>query len=230
MHRQCFFQPFLQAPRRARIDSFQLPEDFLQRLFGLRVVVHRIRVAHSSIVVFLAVLGLPDLPTALLPPRCSPWLLATLPKRAFLHLPRSPEPPLAPGRQSECHLSSTPRDSDLLSAVRTAPATGCYWRPQTAGSRCSSRSRSLPEHSPPLADSSVWTTRPPCVPAPLVAAFRLAATDRSSPVPLPGLRGFVPAVVPAEFSVQQKPHNPAAFPSAHTPRWDWADAEVLPGE
>src|SRR6266436_8495290 len=57
MHRQCFFQPFLQAPRRARIDSFQLPEDFLQRLFGLRVVVHRIRVAHSSIVVFLAVLG-----------------------------------------------------------------------------------------------------------------------------------------------------------------------------
>src|SRR6266851_661272 len=57
MHRQCFFQPFLQAPRRARIDSFQLPENFLQRLFGLRVVVHRVRVAHSSIVVFLAVLG-----------------------------------------------------------------------------------------------------------------------------------------------------------------------------
>jgi hypothetical protein len=32
-----------------------------------------------------------------------------------------------------------------------------------------------------------------------------------SAVPLPGLRGFGPEVVPEEFSVQQKPHNPAAF-------------------
>src|SRR6267378_7434232 len=150
------------------------------------------------------------------PPWCSPWLLATLPKRAFLRLPRSPKPPPAPGRQSECHRSSAPPDSGLLGVVRTAPATGCYWRPQTAGSRCSSRSRSLPEHSPPLADSSVWTVRPPCVPAPLAAVFRFAATDRSSPVPLPGPRGFVLAVVPAEFSVPQRPHNPTASPSAHS--------------
>src|SRR6267378_5076501 len=164
------------------------------------------------------------------PPWCSPWLLATLPKRAFLRLPRSPGPPPAPGRQSECHRSSAPPDSDLLGAVRTAPATDCYWRPRTADSRCSSRSRSLPEHSPPLADSSVWTGRPPCVPAPLVAAFRLAATDRSSPVPPPGLPAFVLVVVPAGSSVQQRRHNPAAFPSAHSPRWDGADAEVPPGE
>src|SRR5882672_4572136 len=175
-----------------------------------------------------SVLGPGDLPTALGPPWCSPWLLATLPKRVFLRLPRSPGPPPAPGRQSECHRSSAPPDADLLGAVRTAPATGCYWPPRTAGSRCSSRSRSLPEHSPPRADSSVWTTPPPCVPAPLVAAFRLAATDRSSLVPLPGLPAFVPAAVPAGSSVQQRPHNPAAFPSAHSPRWDSADAEALP--
>src|SRR6202041_1663944 len=56
MHRQCFFQPFLQAPGRARIDPFQLAEDFLQRLFGFRVVVHRARLAHAPIVVLLAVL------------------------------------------------------------------------------------------------------------------------------------------------------------------------------
>ena len=64
MHRQRFFQPFLQAPGSARIDPFQLPEDFLLRLLGLRVVVHRICIAHPSIVVFLAVLGqvLPHIP------------------------------------------------------------------------------------------------------------------------------------------------------------------------
>jgi hypothetical protein len=33
-----------------------LPEDFLQRLFGLRVVVHRVSIAHPPVVVFLAVL------------------------------------------------------------------------------------------------------------------------------------------------------------------------------
>src|SRR6266436_9417604 len=278
MHRQCFFQPFLQAPRRARIDSFQLPEDFLQRLFGLRVVVHRIRVAHSSNrslsgssragtpshsaacesgnaalplvhrkhvphrLAALSIhpappdtaagdpaLGPPDLPTALGPPWCSPWLLATLPTRAFLRLPRSPEPPPAPGRQSGCHRSSAPPDSDPPIGVRTAPATDCNWPPRTPGSRCSSRSRSLPQHSPPLADSSAWTVRPPCVPAPRVAAFRLAATDRSSPVPLPGPRGFVPAVVPAGSSVHRRPRNPTAFPSAHNPLWDLADVEVLLG-
>jgi hypothetical protein len=37
--RQSFFQSFVQAPGRARIHSFQLPEDFLQRLFGLRAVI-----------------------------------------------------------------------------------------------------------------------------------------------------------------------------------------------
>jgi len=56
MNRQRFFQSFLQAPGRARIDPFQLPEDFLQRFFGPRVVVHRVRIAHGPIVVFLAVL------------------------------------------------------------------------------------------------------------------------------------------------------------------------------
>src|SRR5271169_2791304 len=112
----------------------------------------------------------------------------------------------------------------------TTLATYFYLAARTCGPTCLSRSHSLPEHSPPLADSSGWTVRPPCVPAPLVAAFRLAATDRSSAVPLPGPRGFAPAVVPAEFSVQQKPHNPAAFPSAHSPRRDSADAEVPPGE
>src|SRR5260370_4733240 len=114
-------------------------------------------------------------------------------------------------------------------AVRTTPAADCYWPQRTAGSRCFSRSRSLPKRSPPLADSSAWTVRPPCVPAPLVAVFRLAAAGRSSPVPLPGPRGSVPAVVPAGSSVQQTPHNPTASPSAHSPLWDLADAEVLPG-
>src|SRR6267378_2358635 len=164
------------------------------------------------------------------PPWCSPWLLATLPKRAFLRLPRSPGPPPAPGPQNECHRSSAPPDSGPPIFVRTAPATDCYWRPRTGGSRCSSRSRSLPEHSPLLADSSVWTVRPPCVPAPLVAVSRLAAIDRSSPVPPPGLPAFVLAVVPAGFSVQRRPRNPAASPSAHSRRWAWADAEVPPGE
>src|SRR6202035_4343992 len=56
MHRQRFFQPFLQTPGRGRIDSFQLPEDFLQCLFGLHVVVHRVSIAHPPVVVFLAVL------------------------------------------------------------------------------------------------------------------------------------------------------------------------------
>src|SRR5580700_3859399 len=54
-----------------------------------------------------------------------------------------------------------------------ALATDCCWLLRTAGSRCFSRSRSLPQHSPPLADSSAWTVRPPGVPAPLAAAFRL---------------------------------------------------------
>src|SRR6201988_5564900 len=57
MHRQRFFQPFLQTPGRGGIDSSQLPEDFLQCLFGLHVVVHRVSIAHPSVVVFLAVLG-----------------------------------------------------------------------------------------------------------------------------------------------------------------------------
>jgi hypothetical protein len=48
-HRQRFFQPFLQAPVSAGIDPLQLPEDFLQRLFGLRVVVHRVGIAHPPI-------------------------------------------------------------------------------------------------------------------------------------------------------------------------------------
>src|SRR4029077_14529330 len=136
---------------------------------------------------------------------------------AFLRFPRSPAPPPAPGHQSECHRSSAPPNSNPPVVVRTAIATDCYWQQQTVGSHSSSRSRSLPQYSPPLADSSAWTTRPPCAPAPLVAAFRLAATDRSSPVPLPGLRAFVPAAAPAEFSVHRKPHNPAAFPSARNP-------------
>jgi len=55
MHRQRFFHSFLQAPGSAGIDPFQLPEDFLQRLFGLRVVVHRVGIAHAPIVVLLAV-------------------------------------------------------------------------------------------------------------------------------------------------------------------------------
>ena len=38
-------------------DPFQLSEDFLQRLFGLRVVIHRASIAHPPIVVFLAMLG-----------------------------------------------------------------------------------------------------------------------------------------------------------------------------
>src|SRR6516165_4444287 len=56
MDGQRLFQPLLEASCRARIDPFQLPEDFLQRRFGLRVVVHRIRIAHPSVVVLLAVL------------------------------------------------------------------------------------------------------------------------------------------------------------------------------
>ena len=56
MDHQRFFQPFLQAPGSSWIDALQLPEDFLQRLFSLRVVVHRVRIAHPPIVVFLAVL------------------------------------------------------------------------------------------------------------------------------------------------------------------------------
>src|SRR6267378_2260184 len=115
------------------------------------------------------------------PPWCSPWLLATLPKRAFLRLPRSPGPPPAPGRQSECRRSSAPRDSDLLGAVRTAPAADCNWPPRTAGSRYFSRSHSLPEHSPPLADSSAWTVRPPGALAPLVVVFGRAANRVNAP-------------------------------------------------
>ena|ERR1700756_4743206 len=44
-----FFEPLLQAPGSARIDPFQLPEDFLQRLFGLRVVVLRVGISHPPI-------------------------------------------------------------------------------------------------------------------------------------------------------------------------------------
>src|SRR4029450_14089146 len=93
--------------------------------------------------------------------------------------------------------------------------------------RCFSRSRSLPQHSPLLADSSAWTVRLPCVPAPLVAVFRLAATDRSSPVPLPGPRGFVLAVVPAGSSVHRRLRNPTAFPNAHSRRRDLVDGTAL---
>src|SRR6202007_1970897 len=192
-------------------------------------LVHRKRVPHRPAALSIhqsppdtaaadPVRGPPDLPTALCPPWYSPWLLATLPKRVFLRLPRSPGPPPAPGRQSECHRSSAPPDSDRPIVARIAPATGCYWLLQTAGSRCFSQSRSRPERSLPLADNSASTVRAPCAPAPLVAVSRLAATDRSSPVPLPDLRAFVLAAVAAEFSVHQKPHNPTAFPSAHSPR------------
>src|SRR6516225_338596 len=48
MYRQRFFQSFLQAPRSARIDPFQLAEDFLQRCFGLRIVAHRVSISSSS--------------------------------------------------------------------------------------------------------------------------------------------------------------------------------------
>jgi len=37
MYGQRLFQPFLQAPGSAGIDLFELPEDFLQRRFSLRV-------------------------------------------------------------------------------------------------------------------------------------------------------------------------------------------------
>src|SRR5262249_3777597 len=56
MHRQRLVQSFCQASRRARINPFQLSEDFLQPCFGFRVVVHCIGVAHPPVVVFLAVL------------------------------------------------------------------------------------------------------------------------------------------------------------------------------
>src|SRR4029077_11417530 len=101
--------------------------------------------------------GPPDLPTALCPAWCSPWLLATLPKRAFLRFPRSPAPPPTPGHQSEYHRSSAPPGSDPPVVARIALATDCCWQQQTAGLHCFSRSRSLPQHSPPLADNSAWT-------------------------------------------------------------------------
>src|SRR5258708_3033769 len=233
MHRQCFFQPFLQAPRRCRIYSFQLPEDFLQRLFGLRVVVHRVRIAHSSIVVFLAVLGqiLLHIPSLVnlatlhfhlvtentlhtgsqrfrsihhhqIPPLQIQSSVHQIFQQPFDHrgvlrgsLPYSQNVLFSAfrdpqryhqhlARQSECHRSSAPPGSDPPIVARIALATDCCWPLRTAGSRCFSRSRSLPQHSPLLVDSSVWTARPPCVPAPLVAVFRLAATDHSSPGPL----------------------------------------------
>jgi hypothetical protein len=56
-NRQRFFQPFLQARGCARIDPFQLAEDFLQRLFGFRVVIHCVGIAHPPVIVLLAVLG-----------------------------------------------------------------------------------------------------------------------------------------------------------------------------
>src|SRR5215470_19652208 len=149
---------------------------------------------------------------------------------AFLRLRQCPGPPPTPGRQNECHRSSVPPDSDLPVVVRTANATGCCSGPQTAGSRCSSRFRSLPPHSPPLVDSSAWTARPPCPPALLVAVFRLAATDRSSLAPLLGPRGFVPVAFPQELSAQQRLRSPAACPSAHSRRWDSAGAAVRPAE
>src|SRR6202007_3471491 len=80
--------------------------------------------------------------------------------------------------------------SNPPSVAPTAPATDCCSRPRIDGSRCSSRSHSPLQHSPPLADSFAWTAQPPHLPAPLVAVFRLAATDGSSPAPLPGLRVF----------------------------------------
>src|SRR5262249_588380 len=88
---------------------------------------------------------------------------------------------------------------------------------------------SLPQHSPPLADSSASTARPPDLLVPLVVVFRLAAV-RSSPTPLLAPRGFVRAVAPAGSSVQQRPRNLAASPSAHSRRRDGVDAEVLPGD
>src|SRR3974390_2532415 len=208
MHGQRFFQPFLEASGCARIDPFQLPEDFLQRFFGLHVVVHRIGIAHSPVVVFLAVLRqmLPYIPPLM--------------NLAALHFHPLSEDALYTGSQrfrSVDHHQIPPLQ--IPSAVHhTAAATDCCWRPRTAGSRCSSRPRSLPPHSLPLADSFVSTARLPDPPPPLVVVFPLAATDRTSPAPLLGLHGFVPAAVPRELSVQRKPHNPAAFPSAHSRR------------
>jgi hypothetical protein len=49
-------------------------------------------------------------------------------------------------------------------------------------------------------------------------AFRLAATDGSSPAPLPGLRVFALAAVLGKPSGPQKPRNPAASPNAHSRR------------
>jgi hypothetical protein len=52
------FLPALpQAPGCTRIDPFRLAEDSLQRLFGFRVVTHRVRIAHPPVIVLLAVLG-----------------------------------------------------------------------------------------------------------------------------------------------------------------------------
>ena len=59
--------------------------------------------------------------------------------------------------------------------------------------------------------------------------FDPAATDGSSPAPLPGLRGFALVAVLAKPSDQQRPRNLAACPNARSRRSDSADAEVLPG-
>src|SRR5215469_9475685 len=65
------------------------------------------------------------------------------------------------------------------------------------------------------------------LPAPPVAAFRPAATDRSSPAPLPGLLVCAPAVVPGESFVLQRPRSPAASPNARSRHSDSVDGEVL---
>jgi hypothetical protein len=69
----------------------------------------------------------------------------------------------------------------------------------------------------PLADSSAWTVRLPCLHAPCVAAFRLAATDRSSPVPLPGPRAFAPRPLQRNF-LSTKNHITRLLSPAHATR------------
>src|ERR1700747_1167698 len=152
------------------------------------------------------------------------------PKRAFLRLPQFPAPPLAPDRQSEYRRPSGRPGSNPPSVARTAPATDCCSRPRIDGSRRFSRSHSPLQHPPPLADSFAWTAQPPHLPAPLVAVFRLAATDGSCPAPLPGLRVFALVAVLKKPSGPQKPRNPAASPNAHSRRSDSADAVAPPDE
>ena len=49
VHGEGFLQPFFQAVRRAGIDALQLPEDFLEFRFGLRVAGQRVRVTDSPV-------------------------------------------------------------------------------------------------------------------------------------------------------------------------------------